>query len=114
MDIQHAIGIGRFETWCDLRERARRLRRDDAQDPFSPNTSLRLRSSRVDMLLDMMFSVSDRRPRERRPWVIYDFCGRDIPSLTSPTVEAGFCRQRPKYDFFLAAVFLITEALIPG
>src|SRR5689334_19620864 len=28
---------------------------------FSPNTSLRLRSSKVDMLLDIVFSVSDRR-----------------------------------------------------
>src|SRR5207245_798813 len=37
---------------------------------FSPNTSLRLRSSKVDMLLDIVFSVSDRRPRATRPWLI--------------------------------------------
>src|SRR5437879_120410 len=35
---------------------------------FSPNTSLRLRSSKVDMLLDIVFSVSNRRPRATRPW----------------------------------------------
>src|SRR5437879_13310031 len=41
---------------------------------FSPNTSLRLRSSKVDMLLDIVFSVSDRRSRATRPSLIYDFC----------------------------------------
>jgi hypothetical protein len=30
---------------------------------FSPNTSLRIRSSEVDMLLEIVFSVSHRRPR---------------------------------------------------
>src|SRR5438445_213702 len=38
-----------------------------------------LRSSKVDMLLDIVFSVSDRRPRATRPWANFKTlrCPRD-------------------------------------
>jgi len=52
----------------------------------------------VDMLLDMAFSISDRRPRTTRPWLFYDFRGCEI-SFFNLHSGGGFASPRENFSW---------------